>query len=127
MIIGLGLDFVQISRFEVLIGKWQGKIINKLFTNNEYLYCSKYKNSCQHYAGTFAVKEALIKAYGKGDIKFKDIEVLRTDNGKPAIHLHGRAKEKIDLTGTDSIHVTITHDNDYAVAAVIMESKRQEL
>lgn len=124
MIVGLGVDLVKIRRFEILIEKWQEKIINRIFTNEEHLYCSGHKNSPQHYAATFAVKEAVIKAYGKGGVKLKEIEILRHDTGKPFICLYGDTKEKIDLLGVDNIHISITHEGDYSMAVVILEKQK---
>lgn len=124
MIVGLGVDLVKIKRFEVLIEKWQKKIINRIFTNKEYLYCSMHKNPPQHYAATFAVKEAVIKAYGKGDVKLKEIEILRQDTGKPQVCLYGNTKEKINSTGADFIHISITHDGDYTIAVAILENMK---
>ena len=121
MIVGLGVDFVKIRRFELLIEKWHDRLINRVFTSEENIYCSKHKNSPQHYAATFAVKEAIIKAYGKGDIKLKEIEILRHHTGKPFVCLYGDAKEKIGLLGVDNIHISISHDGDYSIAVAILE------
>ena len=123
MIVGLGVDLVKINRFEMVIEKWQEKLINKIFTNKEHLYCSRHKNSTQHYAATFAVKEALIKAYGKGYVKLKEIEIQRNDTGKPFICLYGDTKKKINSLGVDNIHISITHDGDYSMAVVILEKQ----
>jgi len=124
MIVGIGVDLVKINRFELLIDKWQEKIIKRIFTNEEHLYCSRHKKPPQHYAATFAVKEAVIKAYGKGDVKFKEIEILRQDTGKPIICLYGDTKKKINYMGVDNIHISITHDGDYSIAVAILENKK---
>lgn len=121
MITGLGIDLVDISRIEELILKWKRKVIDKVFTKEEFLYCSKHNKPYQHYASTFAVKEALIKAYGKGKLSLKEIEVIRQASGRPVVNLYGNTKDIIDSAGVDNIHVTITHDAGYSIAVVILE------
>ncbi len=121
MIVGLGIDLVKIDRIEKLVDTWDKKFLNKIYTKEEIQYCSRHKRSAQHYASTFAVKEAFIKAHGRGNINFKDIEVIRGKTGKPKINLYNNAKDIIQNKSIINIHVTITHDADYSVAAVILE------
>ena len=121
MIIGIWIDLVQISRFDSLIDICQEKIINTIYTEQEHSYCSKHKYSSQHFAATFAVKEALIKAFGRSTLRLKEIECVRNDYGKPIVQLHGSTKEMIRSYGVEIIHVTITHDAEYSVAVVILE------
>ena len=69
-------------------------------------------------------KEAFFKALGKGfkgNMRIHDVEVLRDENGKPYINLHGKAKRSTELLGVNSIHISISHDVEYSVAVVILE------
>ncbi len=121
MISGLGIDLVKIERIKDIVEKWNVKFTARLFTANEINYCSRHKNPYVHYASTFAAKEAFIKAHGRGNIKFKEIEVIRENTGKPVIKLYGNALNLINSKDISNINVTMTHDGDYSVAVVVLE------
>jgi len=122
MIDGLGIDLVKINRIKDIIEKWDTKFTSRLFTPLEIDYCSKHKTPYLHYASTFAAKEALIKAHGRGNIKFKEIEILREDTGKPIIKIHGNAMQIMKNKDIHNISVSLTHDGDYAIAVVVLEN-----
>lgn len=113
MIKGIGIDIVEIKRVEKLIEQYGDRFINRTFTQKEIKYCQDKPNPAQHYAGRFAVKEALIKAFGKPLI-LKEIEV---DKG-PMIILTGKAKKSLK---NKKILLSISHDHEYAVAQVILQ------
>lgn len=97
----------------------------RVFTENELQYCQEKRNQYQHFAGRFAAKEAALKALGTGwqeGIRWKDVEVVPGELGKPTLHFFGKAKELFDAMEATSAFVTITHARDYAVAAVVLES-----
>lgn len=112
MIHGVGIDIVHIPKFQKAMERWGDRFKNRIFTQNELVYCGKRKLSEQHLAARFAAKEAFLKALGKG-FNFTDIEVLNNPNGKP------------ELRTPDSkfrTHLTISHDGDYCVAHVMLET-----
>lgn len=124
MIIGVGIDLVQISRFDKILTKWGERFPKKFYTPIEIDYSKFYKNASQYYASNFAVKEAFSKAIGTGfqnGMRFSQVEVLRTKLGKPYIVLYGKARELADDLGVSTIHSSISHDGSYAVANVILE------
>lgn len=123
MIAGTGIDMVAISRITEKVGK--ATFREAVFTEEEIAYCESAVNKMQHYAARFAVKEAFLKATGKGllyDIdNLKNIEVYHEPDGNPMIKLSGlfevlKTKEK-----WIGVHVSITHEGDYATAIVILE------
>lgn len=121
MIDGLGIDLVKIERIKDIIERWDKKFTSKLFTENEITYCTGHKQPHLHYASTFAAKEAFIKAHGRGNLKFKEIELIRENSGKPVIRLHGKALEIIHKKKINNISVSLTHDGDYSIAVVVLE------
>lgn len=99
----IGTDIVKISRIEKSIKSERFKA--SVFTDNEVDYCK----TAESFAGIFAVKEAYFKALGTGiDKKLNNIEVLHDEKGKPCIN------------GVENCDVSISHDGDYAIAAVIL-------
>ncbi len=124
MILGIGVDLVNIPRIERILKKWGDKFKKRAFSESEIEYSEGYNRSYEHFAANFAVKEAFFKALGKGfkgNMRIHDVEVLRDENGKPYINLHGKAKRSTERLGINSIHISISHDVEYSVAVVILE------
>ncbi len=124
MIIGTGIDIVDISRFERFLREGRDGIFRRLFTDHELEYCGGKKRSAQHYALRFAAKEAFLKACGLGlreGISWKDVEVVNDPLGKPELRLTGRADEIARDLGMKKSFTALSHDGAYAVAMVVLE------
>jgi holo-[acyl-carrier protein] synthase len=121
MIIKTGIDVIEVSRIEENITKFGDSFLNRIYTEKEIEYCeSKNVQKYQSYAGRFAAKEAIFKAISefldnKFDIKWKDIEVLNDETGRPFINYYGN-----DI-GDISFDVSISHISSIAVASVIVK------
>jgi holo-[acyl-carrier protein] synthase len=124
MIIGIGLDIVEVPRIAKAL-QGSKSLTDRVFSAEEIAYCSERKNQFQHFAGRFAAKEAALKALGTGwqkGIRWKDVDTVAGPLGKPELNLHRKAKQLFDESGAVRALVTITHATDYAVAVVILES-----
>lgn len=122
MIIGLGIDLVNIKRIERIINRWDQEFLQKVFTSAEIEYCHSKSNPYQYYAARFAAKEAAVKMLGKVEgISWQDIEVVKDENGKPELVFYGQAEVVADNLGIKSLHITISHEKEMAVAQVIGE------
>lgn len=128
MIIGTGIDIVEIDRFKTAVKKWDESFIKKIFTDNEIAYSRKKRFSDQHFAARFATKEAVIKAFGDspGRIeKWTDIEVLNDKNGKPSISFHGSAEKLRKKKKVTKVIISMAHSRNHAVANAILISGRR--
>lgn len=124
MIVGTGIDLVEIDRVQKIIVKWGERFLNKVFTLDEIRYCyTKKENHFQSFAGIFAAKEAFAKALGTGmrKIIWQEIEIRSDNMGKPSLYLSGLAQSIIAEIGITNINVSISHSRKLAVAQVIME------
>jgi holo-[acyl-carrier protein] synthase len=121
MIKGIGIDIVEIKRVKKLIKQYGNRFLKRTFTSIEIQYCQNKPNPAQHFAGKFAAKEALIKAFGK-PLTLNEIEVENIAGKKPQIKLCGTAKT---ASSKINILVSISHDHEYAIAEVIIESKQK--
>jgi holo-[acyl-carrier protein] synthase len=119
-----GTDIIEIKRIEKSIEKYEN-FIKKVFTKKEIEYCESKKNQkYQHYAARFAAKEAFSKALGTGLSGFtlKDIYIVNDDKGKPTLIAENKAAEIVkEKFGECSIHVSLSHEKEYAIAFVIIE------
>ena len=125
MIIGIGIDLVECGRFL----DWSAFKKQRIFTKKELEYAENDNaNSEKHLANFWAAREAFLKAIGTGfgdEIAFSDVSVTHTDTGRPEILVVGGAKAALkELAGTDvKIHLSLTDQNDYSAAMVVIETK----
>jgi holo-[acyl-carrier protein] synthase len=118
MIIGIGVDIVDIARFENAIDQTP-KLKDRLFTSAER------ELGTDSLAARFAAKEALMKAVGtaKG-LSFQDVNVAKDDNGKPFFELSGETRSTVIEKGIGNLHLSLSHDGKMAVAYVIAEGAK---
>ncbi|HEY5512949.1 MAG TPA: holo-[acyl-carrier-protein] synthase [Geomonas sp.] len=124
MIFGIGVDTVEIARFERFLHEGNDALFQRLFTPVEIEYCAGKRRSAQHYALRFAAKESLLKALGTGlrdGLCWKDVEVVNDHLGKPDLRLYGRALEMFREAGLSSCYLSLSHDAGSAVAMVVLE------
>ena len=119
MIIGIGVDLIELNRIESAIIK-NKRFITRILTNQEqfaYHSLPSFKRQVEYLAGRFAVKEAFAKATGEGlgKLSFQDIEVLRKENGAPFVTAKGFEDKQI--------FVSISHSKEYAVAQIVLSNQ----
>ena len=124
MIYGIGIDIQDISKFEETLNRSNPHFIQRVFTKREREY-AKELDINQTLAGKWAVKEAFLKAIGKGITNLrslKNIEVDNLPNGKPHNNLYSDLRDKLsDLEY--KIDVSISHSGNYAVGLVVISRK----
>lgn len=127
MIIGVGIDIIEIERIKEALENNKG-FLEKIFTNNEIEYLKRRNMRPEYAAGRFASKEAVAKALGTGfrEFSFKDIEIDRTSLGKPVVILKKKAKKIASRMGKYKIHLSISHSKYNAVAYAILEVEENE-
>lgn len=118
MILGIGVDLVDISRFEKAINQTP-KLRDRLFTENER------ELTTQSLAARFAAKEALVKAVGKAKgLSFQGVSIVKDQDGKPFFELTGETKQTISSRGIENLHLSLSHDGNMAVAYVVAEGSK---
>ena len=122
MIIGMGIDIVDINRIQRAL--LNPDFRDRVFTEVEQKYCLlKNAQGRASFSGRFAAKEAFLKAIGTGLRKGRlvDIEVVNDDLGKPTLNLYNHYKDLMQELGVKKIHLSISHTKDMAIAEVILE------
>ena len=116
MIIGIGIDIIEVARIEKAIERWGDNFLKHVFTDREIEYAQGNKHPKQHFAARFAAKEAVYKAVGNDPtIHWKDIKILNDNHGKPYCELK---KEGFN----NKIVISLSHTQNYAVANAIITS-----
>ena len=128
MIIGIGVDIIEIERVRQAIRN-NKNFLSKLFTEREIDYFISRNMNSEVIAGNFAAKEAVSKALGTGmrGFSFKDIEILRNELGKPEVILHNGANlignKLVENNNSLRIHLSISHNNSSAIAYSVLEGE----
>jgi holo-[acyl-carrier protein] synthase len=122
MILGTGIDIIEVSRIEKAAEK--ERFIKRIYTLDERAYHAARGSSAQTLAGMFAAKEAVAKALESGvsgGISWQDIEICHHENNMPYVKLKNAALEKMLLLGGRRVHVAISHIKELAVAQAVLE------
>ena len=124
MIIGSGIDLVEIGRIQQSVDRYGQRFLDRVYTGAEQAYCLRKKKAGESLAARFAAKEAGAKALGTGisyGVNWLEIEVVREPSGRPTIQYHGRAAEIAARLGVTHAALSITHTADLAMASVVLE------
>lgn len=125
MIFGTGIDLIEIARIKRSLKKYADRFETKIFTPDEIEYCRAKTDPAKHYAARFAVKEAVLKSLGTGlskGITWRDIEVLNDpESGKPSLRITGKGEKIMQDLNLKTIHISISHDQAYAIAQAVAE------
>jgi holo-[acyl-carrier protein] synthase len=123
MIVGIGMDVVEIRRIRDLAQR-HAAFLTRTFAPGELHHCQEKANPFPHLAARFAAKEAVFKALGTGwsaGLEWTDVAVENNAAGKPAIRLSGAARRLAEQLGAHKIHLSLTHTGSYAGAQVVLE------
>lgn len=124
MIVGTGIDIVEVPRIAGAIKRHGERFIRRVFTDAEILYCDSKTNRVERYAARFAAKEAGMKAIGTGwkrGVTWRDLEVRREAGGRPTLGFSGKAAEFAARLGVRRASLSLSHTVEHAIAQVILE------
>jgi holo-[acyl-carrier protein] synthase len=120
---GIGIDAVDVERFRRVVAR-RPALVGRLFTDSERAYAARSADPGPRLAARFAAKEAVLKALGVGigGAAFREVEVVREDDGSPGLSLSGRAASLATGRGVGAWFVSLTHTDALALASVVAVS-----
>ena len=123
-VVGIGTDLVDVDRFRAVLRR-RRSVAERVFTSGERAYAEQAVDPAARLAARFAAKEATLKAlgYGLGGMRMADIEVVRADDGRPGLMLHGSARSTAAAHGVGRWLVTLSHTDRLAQATVVALSR----
>ena len=124
MIIGTGIDLVEIARIEEVLSKRSDRFVSHVLHDAELPAFEESRFKGSMLAKRFAVKEAATKALGTGqaqNVLLRHFYVLHNEHGKPELYADDEAKRQCDKQGINAMHVSISDEGGYAIAQVILE------
>jgi len=127
MIYGIGVDLVRVDRLARVVDTYGERFLKRVFTDREIAYCqTRARQGIYQFAQRFAAKEAFSKALGvglrQGGIRWREVEVLPDPRGKPEIQVTGRAAALCQEHGIKGMHLSLTDEDNLAVAMVVLET-----
>lgn len=122
MIVGIGVDSIEISRINAAVQRRPG-LLKRLYTPAELEQLPGGAKGPSRLAAVFAAKEAALKALGTGlkGHSWQQVEVLHQPDGRPKLYLRGRARATARDLGVARTHLSLTHDRFRAMAFCILE------
>jgi holo-[acyl-carrier protein] synthase len=125
MIVGIGLDLMDVTRMELELQRQDRGFLAGLFTAGEISDCEAQRHPAQHYAARFAAKEAAFKALALGPpdgASWREAEVRGCPPGARELVLHGRLRRRADELHVKRVLLSLTHTRRLAAASVVLES-----
>ncbi len=123
MIQSIGVDVVDILRFERIVNRWQHKFLERILTRDEIAYCQKKANFIHSLAVRFAAKEAMIKCLSDNEqigFRWHEMEIRNDPSGRPQVVLNGRLAKQLQQS---RIFLSMTHSVQSAIAMIVLETK----
>lgn len=117
---------MDVRRIRALIARHRERALRRLFTEAEVEFCSGAGDPAGCLAARLAAKEATLKALGTGlgpGLRWRDVEVVRQETGKPGLRLSGGARMRAERLGTGHAWLSLSHEGELAGALVILESR----
>ena len=124
MIVGTGVDIVEVERVAAAIERFGARFLSRIFTEAERRYCDSKKNRVERYAARFAAKEAAFKALGTGwnrGVAWREVEVGHAPGGRPTLSFTGTAAKFAHRLGVKRAALSLSHTQQQAIAQVILE------
>ena len=124
MVLGLGIDIIEISRIKESIDEYGDSFLQKVYTPKEIEYCSGKANKYQHFAARFAAKEAVYKAFSTSHqegLSWQDIEITNEPSGMPVVKLNGKLKSF--LSDNKDLKISISHSDNFVTCVAIIDQR----
>jgi holo-[acyl-carrier protein] synthase len=124
MILGLGIDLIEVARIQASHEKFGDRFLNRILRPSEISYCLSYKAPGPFLAARFAAKEAISKAFGTGigaQLGWQDMEVGRKASGEPFVILHAGGQRLLQARGGHHVLISLSHTQTYAAAVAVLE------
>jgi holo-[acyl-carrier protein] synthase len=124
MIVGTGVDIIEVSRVAEAIERFGERFLTRIFTESEIRYCQPRRNNVERFAARFAAKEAAMKALGTGlrrGVSWQHFQVGHLPGGRPTISFSHAAAQIAAQLGVKHISLSMSHTAEHAIAQVILE------
>lgn len=126
MIVGVGIEWLDVPRFEALEARFGDRLRARLFTEGERAFAARKARGHESLAVRLAAKIAARKALGLAAAPWQDVEVRRERGRAPTLHFRGAAARAAEALGVTRVSLTLTHDAAACVGQVVLETEDSE-
>ncbi|MFO1448675.1 MAG: holo-ACP synthase [Opitutaceae bacterium] len=122
-LVGLGADIVEVERIRGVLERQGERFLNRVFTEEERLYCNGMKFPHKHFAARFAAKEAVSKAFSTGigaELGWKSISVYHGARHDPRVRLDEKGQALLQQVGATQVFLTLSHTDGMAMAVAAL-------
>jgi holo-[acyl-carrier protein] synthase len=129
MILGIGIDIIEVGRIEASYKKFGERFLQRILHPAEISYCLSHRSPGPFLAARFAAKEAISKAFGTGigaQLGWQDMEIGRKESGEPYVILHEKGLGLMQARVGRKLLVSLSHTQQHASAVAILEGGEQE-
>ena len=123
VVLGVGIDLVEVERVERALGRHGEAFRRRVFTAEEQAYCDGMRKPFPHFAARFAAKEAVSKAFGTGIGEFlgwKSVGVSRHSSGAPFVTFDDLGRNLLEARGARDVLLSLSHTDCHATAIAIL-------
>jgi len=125
-VVGVGVDLVEVSRVRQMLAEKGAHVFDRLLTSDEARYCRSKSDPAESVAARLAAKEAVYKALqgsaAARGIGWREIEVVRAEDGRPDVALGGLAAQRAAILGVHRVMVSLSHTHEAAIAVAVLEA-----
>lgn len=124
MILGVGIDIIEVARIRTSHEKFGERFLKRILHPNEISYCLSHRVPAPFLAARFAAKEAISKAFGTGigaQLGWQDVEVGRKESGEPFVIFHEGGQRLLAERGARQMLISLSHTQEHATAIAILE------
>ena len=124
MILGVGIDIIEVERIRASHEKFGERFLKRILRPEEIAYCLSHAQPAPFLAARFSAKEAISKAFGTGigrQLGWQDMEVRKKESGQPYVVLHDGGEILFKQLQGRALHLSLTHTNVYASATAVLE------
>lgn len=123
MVLGIGTDIIDIQRIRAVFEEGTDSFFERVYTRREREQASERPDPVYYFSTRFAGKEAVFKclSISATDIRLDEIEILDGETGQPRVTLTGNMKERAERKGVRSIFISLSYENDHAVAVALAQ------
>lgn len=128
MILGIGIDIIEVARVQASHERFGERFIQRILHPAEIAYCLSHKMPAPFIAARFAAKEAISKAFGTGigaSLGWHDMEICRKESGEPFAVLRGKGIVLLEKRNARTAFISLSHTQNYATAVAVLEGSAQ--
>lgn len=123
ILIGLGCDVIEVERVRGVLQRQGEKFLERVFTEEERVYCSRMAHPHKHYAARFAAKEAVSKCFSTGigaELGWRSVSVYHGERHQPLVRLDAQGEALLRTVGATHVHLTLSHTDTVAMAVAVL-------